>query len=443
MTESEEVCALCLKEKPLRDSHIIPKFVGKWLKEEGTGFLVNASDGSKRVQDLGTEKLLCEDCEQKFSKLENSFASNIFYPFHKDKTREFDYDENLKPLIISIAWRGLQIIKEGYLKKESGSPLNSFVIQADKDWREFLNGEGTSIDQYETHMIFLDYLKPDSTTEVDPKFHWYLLHSTDFTICTGDKRVFFYVQLPWIALIISIEPKKLDGWDGTIINKNGCITMGQTIEDGWFFGFLQDRAKLALYSSEGPSEEVSTNRLVKAIEKDPEKYLKSNIFESWIIERDIVRKKKMEKMPSTLIDLVEIAIIQGSSGAGTSLVDSRFNKLKTRRIADRIADLSEEDAKRLDDLIDSVTRMSAILNENKQDTFTSDSVHITFMISLERSPESRVKSVDKEFNRMLKETGGEIHFAIFSYSPGYDNYTSGCFVPRAEFSKKREEEDKE
>ena len=188
-----EICALCLKKKPLRDSHIIPKFVGKWLKEEGTGFLVSAADGSKRVQDLGTEKLLCEDCEQKFSKLENFFASNIFYPFHKDKVRKFDYDENLKPLIISMAWRGLQIIKEGYLKKESGSPLNSFVIQADKDWREFLNGESTSIDQYEAHMIFLDYLKSDLTIEVDPKFHWYLLPSTDFTICTGDKRVFFFM----------------------------------------------------------------------------------------------------------------------------------------------------------------------------------------------------------------------------------------------------------
>jgi len=430
-----ETCALCLKEKLLRDSHIIPKFVGKWLKEEGTGFLASAADGSKRVQDLGTKKLLCEDCEQKFSKIENSFASNIFYPFHKDKTREFDYDENLKPLIISMAWRGLQIIKEGYLKKESGSSLNSFVIQADKDWREFLNGEGTSIDQYETHMIFLDYLKPDSTTEVDPKFHWYLLHSTDFTICTGDKRVFFYVQLPWIALVVSIEPKKLDKWDGTIINKNGRITMGQTVEDGEFFKFLQDRARLALYSSEGPSEEVATKRLVKSIQKDPEKYLKSNIYESWIVERDIVRKKKMENMPSTLIELVEVAIIQGSGDVGTALVDSQFNKLKTRRIADRIADLSKEDAKRLDGLIDSVTRMSTILNENKQDTFTSDSVHITFMISLERSPEARAKSIDKEFNRMLKETGGEIHFAIFSYSSGYDNYTSGCFVPLAEFSK--------
>ncbi len=52
MTELE-ICALCLKEKPLQESHLIPKFVGKWLKDEGTGYLVSAEDASKRIQDIG------------------------------------------------------------------------------------------------------------------------------------------------------------------------------------------------------------------------------------------------------------------------------------------------------------------------------------------------------------------------------------------------------
>ena len=437
----EKFCALCLKEKTLRESHIIPKFVGKWLKEEGTGFLANSADASKRVQDLGTEKLLCEECEQKFSKLENAFANSMFYPFHKDKVREFDYDENLKPLIISMAWRGLQIIKESYLKKEAGSPLNSFVIQADKEWREILNDNSDSIDSYETHLLFLDYAAAKKIPDAHPKLHWYLLHGTDFTIVTGKTKVYFYVQLPWMVFVISIEPQKMDGWEGTIINKNGHISDVQTIRDGGFLGFLNNRCKLAFNSSPGPRPEVATARLLKSIKKDREKYLTSNIYESHIVERDNIRKTKMENMPSTVIELVEVAIIQGSADAGTELVDSRFNKMKTRRIADLIADLSDEDAKRLEDLIDSVTRMSTIVDENKQDTFTSDSIHITFMISLERSPEARAKNIEKEFNRILKETGGKIHFAVFSYSPGYDNYTSGCFVPKEEFSKVQEKKE--
>ena len=381
---------------------------------------------------------MCDDCEQKFSKLENSFANSVFYSFHNDKVRKFDYDENLKSFIISMGWRGLQIIKEGYLKKEAGSHLNSFVIQADKEWREFLNGESESIDQYETHLLFLDYLKPDSTTDVDPKFHWYLLHATDFTICTSDKRVYFYVKLPWMAFVISIEPKKMDGWDGTIVNKNGHITTGQTIADGGFVGFLQDRAKLALYSSKGPSKEVATKRMVKSIKKDPEKYLKSNIYESWIVERNNIRRKKMENMPDSLIELVDVGILDGKGGPGTTFLDNQAHKMKTRRIADMIAGLSEEDAKRLHELVFTVNRLSQILKENKHLAFTSDSLHITYIVSFDTSNETRFENVKREYEKLREQTQEKIHFAVFSFSPIINNYQSLYFVPLGEDSKIQE-----
>ena len=267
----DELCALCLKEKTLRYSHIIPKFIGKWLKDNGTGYMVNADDGSKRLQDLEKFKLLCDDCEQNFSKLEGYFANNIFYPFHNDKVIEFNYDENLKSFIISMAWRCLQIKKENFMKENSNSHLSSFVDNADKKWRKFLNGDMDSINSYETHLLFLDYVKSVKNTELDPKFHWYLLHTTDFTICTSNTRVLFYVKLPWMVFVISIKPQKMYGWDGTIINKNGYITTGQTITDKNFRAFLQNRAKLTLNFSSGPNPEITRKRMAKFIKKDPEK----------------------------------------------------------------------------------------------------------------------------------------------------------------------------
>ncbi len=429
MTELEEVCALCLKEKTLRDSHLIPKFVGKWLKDNGTGYLSSAADGSKRVQDIGKFKLLCDDCEQKFSKLEKYFADSIFFPFHNDKVREFDYDENLKSFIISMAWRCLQIIKEYYIQENPNSHLNSFVDKAEKEWCKFLNGDSDSIDSYETHLLFLDYVDAEKSPDLDPKFHWYLLHGTDFTICTGKTRVFFYVKLPWMVFVISIQPQKLEGWDGTIINKNGHISSGQTIKDGNFGAFLQDRAKLALYSSSGPSQEVATKRMVKFIKKDPEKYLKSDIYESWIVERDNIRRKKMKNMEVSLIELVEEGILDGKGGHGTTFLDNQAHKMNTRRIADKIADLSEEDANRLHEVVFTVNRLSQILKKNKHLTFASDSLHLTYMISFDTSNEIRVENVKKEFEKLRKQTQDKIHLAVFSFSPIIRNYQSLYFVP--------------
>lgn len=428
MTEVE-FCALCLKEKTLRESHLIPKFVGKWIKDNGTGYLASAIDASKRVQDLVKIKLLCEDCEQKFSKLENHFANSMFFPFHNDKVRKFDYDENLKSFIISMAWRCLQIVKDDFMKENPNFHLNSFVDKADKEWREFLNGDSDSIDSYETHLLFFDYIKSVKNIEIDPKFHWYLLHATDSTIVYSEKRVMFYVKLPWMAFVISIEPQKVEGWEGTIVNKNGHITTGQAMKDADFGGFILDRAKLALYHSPGPSKEVATKRMVKAIKKDPERYFKSNAYESWIVERDLVRKKKMEKMPASLIELVETAIIDGTGGSDTTFVDNQINKMNTRRIADMIADLSEKDANRLHEMIYTVNRLSQILNENKHLTFTSDSLHITYMVSFDTSPETRAENIKKEYEKLSKQTQEKIHFAVFSFSPIINNFQSGFFVP--------------
>lgn len=46
-------CALCRDNTELKESHIIPKFVGKWLKRtSATGYLRNIDNINKRQQDI-------------------------------------------------------------------------------------------------------------------------------------------------------------------------------------------------------------------------------------------------------------------------------------------------------------------------------------------------------------------------------------------------------
>ena len=74
-------CALCLEEKELKNSHIIPEFFYKPLYDDKHRFnVVPLTDEQKhRYEQKGIrEPLLCEECEVKLSKYENH-TRLIFY----------------------------------------------------------------------------------------------------------------------------------------------------------------------------------------------------------------------------------------------------------------------------------------------------------------------------------------------------------------------------
>ena len=95
--------------KPLCDSHIIPAFVGKWLKETSAiGFLRSATSPNLRQQDLLTKRLLCADCEGRLSGFERLAAERLFLPYVENRGRvRFEYEEWLLKFAISLSWRCL------------------------------------------------------------------------------------------------------------------------------------------------------------------------------------------------------------------------------------------------------------------------------------------------------------------------------------------------
>ena len=72
-------CALCLEEgHELRLSHIYPKFTYRRMRDDDNGFL-HLSTGRPGVrprfeQDGFKERLLCDQCEQRFQRWEDYFA---------------------------------------------------------------------------------------------------------------------------------------------------------------------------------------------------------------------------------------------------------------------------------------------------------------------------------------------------------------------------------
>ena len=195
-----------------------------------------------------------------------------------------------------------------------------------------------------------------------------------------------------------------------------------------FGGFLQDRCNLAMNLAAGPDAETSSRRLKQAIKKDPKKFLESNILESIIVERNLNRKKQMENMPPSIITLVETAINTGQDSS-SSRAESQSNRLARVHLADKISDLSSEEITRLDGMICGVQSLSKVLNKNKQITFTSDSIHITYMVSFESNFEDHSTNVTKECEKLEEHTKGKIPCAVFSYSPVTDLMVSAFYVP--------------
>ena len=74
-------CRLCKEDRPLRESHIFPEWLYKPLYDDNHRFFVLSTDVNKRrcTRPKGIyERLLCHECEQRFSKWEG-YARNVFH----------------------------------------------------------------------------------------------------------------------------------------------------------------------------------------------------------------------------------------------------------------------------------------------------------------------------------------------------------------------------
>jgi hypothetical protein len=74
-------CRLCGVISELRESHILPAFVYRWMKDtSATGYVRSSQQPNVRAQDGVKVHLLCGDCEARLNQWETEFARRIFYP---------------------------------------------------------------------------------------------------------------------------------------------------------------------------------------------------------------------------------------------------------------------------------------------------------------------------------------------------------------------------
>ena len=415
-TSNSVKCALCQAGGKLQVSHIIPSFVGNWLKESSaTGFLRGAKNLNVRLQDTMKMPLLCLDCEKRFSIFENYFARQIFYPYQNLGIKKFSYNELLLKFIISIGWRVLYIQLNLQKALDHAPNLVPYANRALKTWRDYLLDLRKDEGDYEHHIFFLDFVETN-TAEILNGFQWYTLRAIDGCLALGKETVFAYTKFPGIILVSAVYPPKLEGWIGTRIRRSsGEIAPPQGIEYPGFHEFLMDRVE-RLFDS-GISS-IQEEKVVEAMKSNAERLLFSKSFQVWIAERRRKREEKKRSLPSALVELIDI-VENGRIDPSLPERDKNLQEFQMDLIAGRLADLDLISAQNLERGI--TDNISAARDSREEKLTVSDlgDIVILFLTLIGSTKIERLKRIDKMFKEI---ESGELYskaqmILMFTWDP--------------------------
>jgi hypothetical protein len=238
----KQSCKLCGEEGELKDSHIIPKFVFKWMKKTGGNFFRIVLNPNLRPQDGFKQKLLCIKCEQRFSHCEKWFSENIFYPYLETNNNVIHYTNELGKFIISVLWRILLVTEDQQDNEKQRVLLNETF----DDWKDFLLGKRAKIKCENIHLIFIP---DDFGMEHQPNEYIsrYFYRVTDGGVIRIDDSLFVFAKFSRFFLFAELEKNGIN-FRGTEISMNSGITMpNQFIVNEHISMFFMNRAN-QLYS---------------------------------------------------------------------------------------------------------------------------------------------------------------------------------------------------
>lgn len=278
-TQSQpERCALCREAGPIRDSHLIPGFVSKWVKEtSATGYLRGALEPNKRMQDYPTIKLLCDACENRFSVWEQYFAETVFKPYVKDWKGTFAHDARLLKFVVSLAWRTIETMG---LTKATTSGNDISLIRAGQDarriWRKYLLGERPNPGKSEHYLVLMGPVEESNKT-LPRGYHTYTLRAVDATPISNKRSIGTYVKFPGIVFFSPIVPRRREGWGKAKVLNEGTIGQPERYTDSHFWGFYLARIGRVF---QNPLSERQLGKIGDQIVKNPGKAAGSKTFEA-------------------------------------------------------------------------------------------------------------------------------------------------------------------
>lgn len=286
-------CALCDIEKELQLSHIVPKFVGRYLKGTSVGNIRSSGNPNIVVQDLEKHYMLCHDCEELFSASERWFANNVFYPRLKNGAISFDYDECLHYFISSLSWRSLYWDIVNFV---SGNEITldalECLIKSENIMKAYLKKERDNIGNIENHLFFFDRIKEVKGQRADEFLrqpHVTVNRSvTSYTNCCGN-TCFTISNLMGIILVSFYRKSEEEKWVNTKI-ENGIGNIRAENQKmvsvvGNEFSHWMDLAEIQIKNMSDSQKEIIVKR-IRAVGEDIKNY---NIYQDMQNDAEITQ----------------------------------------------------------------------------------------------------------------------------------------------------------
>jgi hypothetical protein len=268
------ICALCHEAAELRNSHLVPAFIGRYLKEtSATGYLRNGVNPNVRQQDTNKASLLCDKCEAIFSVFEDEFSRKAFPVIQGDNFKEFDYDAWLLKFLVSVNWR---LLVTNHEEVTNDSPQFKDIIRSTlENWRLFLLGKKNQPGGVH-HMFVITGVPVKITGDVHHKTLHYLLRGIDGAEIVFSRSIGVYTKLLRTMFYSPLVPESPAGWKNTRVHAGpGRIVSPQIVAMPGLWDYIQARIQ-AMHST--PLSERQRKKIADAMLKNPERAIASESY---------------------------------------------------------------------------------------------------------------------------------------------------------------------
>lgn len=290
--ETVSKCALCKNEDKLKRSHIIPKFVYRYLKEDSfTGKIRKISQPNISLQDGEKEEMLCGSCEDRFNRCETRFANQIYFPFKNDGFGGTEYDGAwLNYFITSVNWRNLFLDLQGFEEEEDKQLTNNqlyLLKKSEEIMRSYLLNQRRDIGSIENHVFFFDTIK-SADVEIASKGPYSFFQGSAFgyTVVTKSDGIYIYANLTGIIIVTIIKKHKKEKWKNTYVkNEAGRIRIPQFSNSDLFSEMNYLLSKRGNYIKD--MSDKQRKQLEEKLEKDPEKFEKSGTYKRFMKDKEV------------------------------------------------------------------------------------------------------------------------------------------------------------
>lgn len=276
-------CKLCGKNTKLIKSHLIPKFIGNWVKSTGiTGYIRQTNEVHKRAQDTAKEYLLCRECEALFSDWERNFANKIFYPFVDKNVSTSNYDEWMSKFCASLSWRTLIYVTSKNELSEKSSDYKTSINLAAEHLQKYLLGVNSNLNQYEQHLFPLEAIQSTTYANLPTNINRYLLRTMAMDIVGNSTDTFVYTKLPRFILLGIVKCSNSTKLRASrIALKSGTISPRDYYWPDGFINYIIDKAQVVSLAHDNIPLDQKL-RFEDHIRKNPEKVAKSKLVEAFV-----------------------------------------------------------------------------------------------------------------------------------------------------------------